>query len=902
MKLVIVESPAKSKTISKFLGPDYQVEASYGHIRDLPGSAEEIPAAYKEKSWARLGVDVDDGYTPIYIDSKDSKKQISVLKKLLKGADEVVLATDEDREGEAISWHLHKSLNPKVPVKRIAFHEITKSAIQEAIANPREINSDLVSAQETRRILDRLFGYELSPVLWKRGTGRSAGRVQSPALRLVVEREEERRAFRKAEYWDIEAALAADGIEFTAALVSVGGQRIASGKDFDPDTGKLKSDKVQLLGGERANKIGAALDTAVWDIVSVEQKDAKLRPQPPFITSTLQQAASSLLGFSPKQTMRTAQRLYEGIDMGGGDREGLITYMRTDSVVLSEKALREAEDVIKKAHGDNYHHRRQFTTKSKMAQEAHEAIRPTHLDLNPEKVKAWLDADQLRLYRLIWNRMIASQMADAQLLKTTVDFEAEVDGEKVTLRSNGSVVKFPGFLKVADSGQKDSELPALKQGDRAAKQNERVAIEKVDAQQHETKPPARFTEAALVKRLEEEGIGRPSTYASILGVIQDRAYVEKIGKALAPTYLGIAVIQLLRKHFADYVDLKFTARMEDALDEIAAGPRKMVEFLDAFYKGGGDFGDGLKKIIERESDDIDYPRIPVGEDKDGVPIVVRLGKNAPYLCRGEGGTGNTAPVQNELTYDELTVEKAEELIAAKAKGNEPIGVDPETGKNVYVLLGPYGPYAQLGEQEEGSKKKPKRGSLPKGTQLEDVTLAQALKQLSLPRKLGEHPETGKSVRAAIGRFGPYIVTEGAEGKLDYRSIKGDDDVFTIELPRALELLAQPKTRGRGKTLLRKLGEHPESKLALEIYDGRYGPYVSDGTLNASLPKGADPEKFTVEEALPLLVAAAERGPKKKRPAKKKAAAKKKTAAKKKPAAKKKAAAKKKPAAKKKAAE
>jgi len=891
LKLVIVESPAKAKTIGKFLGKDHTVLASYGHVRDLPSRADEIPAAIKKKPWARMAVDVENNFAPVYVVQADSKKQIAELKKSLKNADEVVLATDEDREGEAISWHLLEILKPKVPVKRIVFHEITQEAINEAIANPRDVNQELVRAQEGRRILDRLFGYSLSPVLWKKvRTQLSAGRVQSVAVRLVVEREEERRAFHKATYWDIEATLMADELPFTATLVEVEGQKIASGKDFDETTGLLKSDKVRWVKEDEATDLCAALKENVpWRVANVQQKEAKLRPYAPFITSTLQQSASSILGFSPRDTMRVAQRLYEGVDLGGGDREGLITYMRTDSVTLSNKALAEAEQVIKGKYGDRFHHRRQFSTKSKMAQEAHEAIRPTNLSRTPEQAAKIIHGDEPKLYRLIWNRTISSQMADAELLRTTIDFEATLGDKKVTLRSNGSVVTFPGFLKVADSGQKDTQLPALKEGDGVGPA-ERAVIEDLKALSHETKPPARYNEASLVRRLEEEGIGRPSTYAPTISTIQNRGYVEKHGKALAPTFVGIAVTLLLREHFAEYVEFKFTARMESALDAIAEGKLDWVDFLRAFYKGEGDFGGGLAPQIESELEKIEFPTISIGAAADGQPLVVRLGRSQPFIQKGEGGTGNTASVPEGTTYDELTVELAESLLEARAKADEPIGQDPETGANIYAILGPYGPYVQLGEVDKESKKKPKRAGLGRGFPMEDITLEVALKYLSLPRHIGTHPESGKLVRSAVGPYGPYVVHDG-----DYRSLGSGEEVFTTTLEEALALLAQPKRRGRQKKVLREVGTIPDTETKIELFDGRYGPYVSDGKTNASLPKGTDPDKITVEESMKLLEEqAAKKGTKKKKaPAKKKkAATKKKATAKKKPAAKKKAAAKK----------
>jgi DNA topoisomerase-1 len=707
------------------------------------------------------------------------------------------------------------------------------------------------------------------------------------ALRLVVEREEERRAFTRATYWDITAGLEADGIRFEATLTHLGGRRIASGKDFDDETGQLKTPDAVLLGEAEAQRVAEGLQQRPWSVSQVEQKETRQRPQPPFITSTLQQAASSLLGMSPKQTMQVAQRLYEGVDLGQGEREGVITYMRTDSVVLSERALGEAAAYIRRHFGEQYHRRMQYTTKSKMAQEAHEAIRPTHISRTPKELAPFLKDDELKLYRLIWNRTVASQMAEAQLLKTTVDFTADAGGQAAVLRANGSVVVFPGFLKVADTAQEDAKLPPLQEGDSAAMADaggsaHRVQIVSIVPERHETKPPARYTEASLVRRLEEEGIGRPSTYASTVSTIEDRGYVVRRGKALVPTYLGIAVTHLLRKHFGEYVDLKFTARMEDTLDRIAEGEQSWLDFLRMFYFGSGDFGQGLEARIAAELEKIEYPAIPVGEAQ-GQAIVVRVGRNGAYLQRGEGGKGNTANLSEQVPYDELTPEKALAMLEQRAQGAEPLGVDPATGMNVYVFNGQYGPYVQLGEQEEGSKKKPKRVSLLQGVAPESVDLQTALNYLALPRTLGMHPEKGKPVQAGLGRFGPYVVCDG-----EFRSLRNADSVFSIDLPRALELLAQPKGARRGKALLRELGRHPESGLAIELFDGRYGPYVSDGSVNATLPKGTSPEAVTLEQAVQLLAeaatrprrakkSAAKRASAAKAPAKKKAAAKRKSA-------------------------
>ncbi|MCP4640308.1 MAG: type I DNA topoisomerase, partial [bacterium] len=824
-----------------------------------------------------MGVDTENGFKPLYVVTSDSKKHIAALKKALKDADEVVLATDEDREGESISWHLLEALKPKVPVKRIAFHEITHEAIDDALASPREVDQDLVRAQESRRVLDRLYGYSLSPVLWKKVRPKlSAGRVQSVAVRLVVEREEQRKAFKACGYWGVDADLEAAGVSFTAGLVSLDGKRPAEGKDFDGTTGALKDDAktrsdVVHLGQPEAERLSKALNEHLpWTVVRVDQKKAKQRPAPPFITSTLQQAASSVLGMSPRDTMRVAQELYEGQDLGNGEREGLITYMRTDSLTLSEKALAEAGHVVKDMFGDEYYTGpKRYTTKSKNAQEAHEAIRPTHLSRRPEDVAKQLSGRELALYRLIWNRTMASQMADAVLLKTVVDFQADLDGETAVLRANGSVVAFPGHLRVADTAQRDTELPHVEEGQKvvggqAVDAGSAILLQKLTPSEHRTQPPARYTEASLVRRLEEEGIGRPSTYAPTISTIQNRGYVELRGKALVPTFVAIAVISLLRKHFEEYVDLGFTARMEDALDNISNGQQDWVDFLTAFYQGHGKYGHGLAPQIDAQLPEMEYPTIPVGDDPDtGEPLVVRLGRNAPFIQRGEGGSENTVTVPNDVLFEELTVEMALELLESKAKGNEAIGTHPDTGESIFALLGPYGPYVQIGERTDENKK-PKRASLPKGTNLGEVDLALALRLLSLPRELGTHPDSGDTITAAIGRFGPYVKCGD-----EFRSLEATDDVYTVALDRALALLAQPKRSRRTKTVLAELGKHPESEKPVQLCEGRYGPFVTDGKLNASIPKGQEPKSVTMEEAVELLAKAATR----KKPPKRKAKAK-----------------------------
>ncbi|HOV59596.1 MAG TPA: type I DNA topoisomerase [Candidatus Hydrogenedentes bacterium] len=864
MKLVIVESPAKAKTIGRFLGPGYKIEASLGHVRDLPSSAAEIPEKYRKEPWARLGVDVEHDFWPLYVVQKDSKKKLTELKKLCKEAEEVILATDEDREGESISWHLLQELKPRVPVSRIAFHEITREAIQEALANPRSINDSLVRAQEARRILDRLFGYELSPVLWRKvKSNLSAGRVQSVAVLLVVEREEDRRAFRRAEYWDLEATLAAADREFKAQLVQVGGQRVAQGKDFGPATGQLKNggtERIVWLDETEARRLADSLNTPEcrWTVIRVEEKETRSRPNPPFTTSTLQQAASSAYGMSPQRTMRIAQQLYEGIDMGGGEREGLITYMRTDSVTLSERALREASAIIRRLFGPEYHERRQYETRSKLAQEAHEAIRPTRFDRTPDEVAPYLDAEQLKLYQLIWARAMASQMADAVLLKTTMDLEALADGQDCVFRAQGTVVKFPGYLRLMDNLQKESILPPLREG--MSSDNGGLRVRNVEAERHETQPPARYTEASLVRQLEEAGIGRPSTYAPTVQTIQERGYVERVGQTLAPTYLGIAVTLLLRKHFPEYVNVGFTAEMEDVLDDIANGRRDWVTFLRLFYFGDNNKQLGLLPKIQRELEKIDYPAIPVGLDpQTGEPIEVRLGRQTPYIRRGKGGEGNIAFLPPGLYYDELTVEKAQELLAAHGSRGRELGKDPVTGLTVLALQGRYGPYVQLGDSEKGEESR-KRASLPRGMNLDDLTLEKALWILSLPRVLGVHPQKGAEVVVNIGRFGPYVGCDG-----EFRSIPAGRDIFSVTLEDALAWLSQPK-RTAGKRLLRNLGNHPVSGVPVDLYEGRYGPYVTDGSTNASLPKGFSVETVTLDSAVELLNKAAARPAKRPRKA------------------------------------
>lgn len=876
--LVIVESPAKAQTISRILGKDYIVEASYGHIRDLPSSAKEIPAKVKSEPWSRIGVNVDEGFEPLYIVPSDKKKYVKKLKDALKKADHILLATDEDREGESISWHVVEVLNPKVPVHRIAFHEITARAIREAVAHPREIDGALVRAQESRRVLDRLFGYELSPVLWKRVRPRlSAGRVQSVAVRLCVMRERERIEFVSGPYWDAEAVLEADGRSFTAKLLRVGDRRLVNGSDFDAGTGlpkglarhaadfdaaRLDGDEgidvgrsLHWLPGEKAARRLCASLSDSWRVASVEEKPQTLRPAPPFTTSSLQQEANRKLGLSAQQTMRIAQRLYEGVDFNG-DRVGVITYMRTDSVSLAGEALADAQRVIKRKFGEEYAEGpRQYRTKSANAQEAHEAIRPTDLARSPEDLARYLNRDELRLYELIWTRTIASQMAEARTRKTTVEIEAPVrdgSGPAAIFQASGKTIDFPGFLRAYVEGQDDPEaeladkeviLPPLSREDVCK-------VAQLEAKGHDTAPPARYTEASLVRKLEAEGIGRPSTYATIIETIQARGYVRKQKNALVPTFTAFAVTQLLEKHFAPYVELEFTARMESELDDIAEGKIDWREQLERFYNGAGSEHPGLKPMIESQVDDIDYPAIPIGPHPDtGEPIVAKVGRYGPYLQMD----GVMASLPVDMAPGELTVATAVELIEKKIEGPRKVGVDPETGKTVYASRGRFGPYVQLGEApaEKGAPKV-KRASLPDGENEDTVDLALALKLLSLPRTLGKHPESGEEVIANIGRFGPYLKC-GEET----RSIKaGEDDVYDITLERALEILARPKgrrgARSRTRTVLRELGKAAESGDPVQVLEGPYGPYVSDGKLNASIPKGTSADDLTLDQAVKLL--------------------------------------------------
>jgi DNA topoisomerase I len=841
-RLVIVESPAKARTIAGYLGPDFIVESSVGHIRDLPDSAAEIPEQYKGESWARLGVDVDHGFEPLYVVDPDKKKTVAQLRKQLAGADELLLATDEDREGEAIAWHLLEVLKPKVPARRMVFHEITRDAIERALGETRDVDDRLVDAQESRRILDRLYGYEVSPVLWKKVMPRlSAGRVQSVATRLVVQRERERMAFRAAEWWDLLATFDPDS--FDARLVAVDGQRVATGRDFGPD-GKLRGE-AHSLDEEAARGLADRLQGSSFQIARVERKPYVRRPSPPFMTSTLQQEASRKLRYSAQTTMRLAQRLYEN---------GYITYMRTDSTTLSESALTAAREQVASLFGADYvpPQPRRYERKVKNAQEAHEAIRPSGDHFRtPQDLRSELSPDEHALYGLIWMRTLASQMKDAQGQTVSLRIAADSSaGESVEFGASGTVITFRGFLAAYEEGrdadraarEEDEErrLPNLSEGDP-------VALRALEPQGHETSPPARYTEATLVRTLEELGIGRPSTYASILGTILDRGYVFKRGTALVPAFLAFSVVGLLEQHFGRLVDYDFTARMEDDLDRIAAGDEQRVEWLGRFY-----FGEGTEGLHDLVSDlgAIDAREINSLEIGDG--IVLRVGRYGPYLER----EGQRASVPEELAPDELTVERAEELLA-QPSGDRELGTHPETGLPIVARTGRYGPYVTEVLPED-SKDKPRTASLFKTMSLDTIGLDDALRLLEIPRVLGVAGE-GEEVVARNGRYGPYV----QQGK-ESRSLESEEQLFTIDLPGALALLAQPKQR-RGQRaaaakLLRELGADPVGGKEIVLREGRFGPYVTDGETNASLRKGDDPETVTLDRAVELLAERRAKGP------------------------------------------
>jgi DNA topoisomerase I len=895
--LVIVESPAKARTIARLLGPDFVVESSVGHIRDLPRRANEVPAAYKAEDWARLGVDVDNGFKPLYVVAPEKRSVVTRLKSLLKDASEVYLATDEDREGESIAWHLTEVLAPRVPVKRMVFHEITPAAIEHAVQDWRDLDRRLVDAQEARRILDRLYGYEVSPVLWKKVMPRlSAGRVQSVATRMIVERERARMRFRAATWWDLEGTFDAAGGSLVANLVSVGGTAVATGRDFS-ETGELVRSDARVLDEADATRLATGLVGQPFTVRSVTDKPYRRSPAAPFMTSTLQQEASRKLRFGAQRTMQVAQGLYE---------EGWITYMRTDSTTLSDEALEAARTQATALYGAEYvtGKPRRYERKVKNAQEAHEAIRPAGDTFRtPDDAGRSLHGDALRLYDMIWKRTVASQMADA----TGTSAQVRLVGvparggatDEAEFAASGTVIAFPGFLRAyvegsddpdAELSERDVQLPRLAAGDP-------LSARAIEPRSHTTQPPARYTEASLVKALEELGVGRPSTYASILGTIQNRGYVWKKGTALVPSFTAFAVVGLLERYFGDLVDYGFTAAMEDDLDDIAQGSQEALPWLTRFYFGengtapessaavrevaprtveptAGD-GDGraprpdsedgherrgLKEEVASHLGEIDAREvnsIPIGSDGAGRPIVVRVGRYGPYLQRDE----DRASIPEDLPPDELTVERAEELLEAPS-GDRTLGTDPESGLPILVRSGRFGPYVQLGDTTDGGER-PRTASLFRSMSSETLTLSQALDLLRLPRLVGTDPSSGQEIHALNGRFGPYL-KKGTET----RSLEDEDQLLSVTLDDALARFAQPKTR-RGRTAaapLRELGDDPDTGKPVVVRSGRYGPYVTDGTTNASLRKGDDPEVITIERAAELLADRRAAGPPVKRAA------------------------------------
>jgi DNA topoisomerase I len=904
---VIVESPTKARKLAGYLGSAYIVESSRGHIRDLPRAAADVPAKFKSEPWARLGVNVDADFEPLYIISPEKKSTVTELRGLLKDVDELYLATDGDREGEAIAWHLLETLKPRIPVKRMVFHEITEPAILEAAENPRDLDIDLVDAQETRRILDRLYGYEVSPVLWKKVAPKlSAGRVQSVATRIIVQRERDRMAFRSAGYWDIVAELDAGVSDpqaqpptFIARLTNLDGLRVATGRDFDSLGQLRKADEVVVLDEAGATTLAAGLRGAQLSVASVEEKPYTRRPYPPFMTSTLQQEAGRKLRFSAERTMSIAQRLYEN---------GYITYMRTDSTTLSQSAINAARTQARQLYGDEYvaPSPRQFTRKVKNAQEAHEAIRPAgETFATPDAVRRELDGDDFRLYELIWQRTVASQMADARGTTLSLRIAGTSNGtgvgprgdQQVVFSASGRTLTFPGFLKAyvetvdelagGEADDAERRLPRLTEG-------QRLAVRELTPDGHATNPPARYTEASLVKALEELGIGRPSTYSSIIKTIQDRGYVYKKGSALVPSWVAFAVTGLLEQHFGRLVDYGFTAAMEDELDAIASGNEQRTNWLHNFYFGG-EHGvpdsvarsGGLKKLVGVNLEGIDAREvnsIKVFDDAQGRPVHVRVGKNGAYLERmvaGDDGevTPQRANLNDSLTPDELTLDVAEELFATPQEGRA-LGVDPETGHEIVAKDGRYGPYVtevlpkpdDEGGADQGAKKgkkptgpKPRTGSLLRSMDLQTVTLEDALKLLALPRVVGADPDSGEQITAQNGRYGPYLKRGN-----DSRSLATEDQIFDMTLDEALKIYAEPKRRGRQSAStppLRELGNDPSSGKPMVIKDGRFGPYVTDGETNASLRKGDDVLSITDQRAAELLADRRARGPAK-RPARK----------------------------------
>jgi len=837
-RLVIVESPAKAETIEKYLPDDFVVRASFGHIRDLPDNKSQLPEQYQDESWANLGVDTEHDFEPVYVVQNDrSREAIESLAEALSGARELYLATDEDREGEAISWHLTEVLDSDVPTHRMVFHEITRSAIDAALEETRDLDMSLVEAQEARRILDRLVGYPLSLLVARKiRYGLSAGRVQSVAVRLLVERERDRRRFTKGTYWDLEAELVEEGSNFEAKLRSVDGTRIARGKDFDRETGRLEEGKdVLLLDEEAARKLQENLVGREWTVDSISTRQYTTSPNPPFITSTLQQQASRKLGMSASQTMSVAQDLYEN---------GFITYMRTDSVNLSRQAVRAARRAAHEQFGADYVHDgpRNYQSDSESAQEAHEAIRPTGDEfVSPEE--SGLSGRQRALYDLIWKRAVASQMADARKTSIRVDLQVGVDGRSVVFRANGNRVDFAGFIGAYIDDENPEE--ALADDDailHELEEGQTVRCTEIDPVSHETKPPRRYTEASLVETLEEEGVGRPSTYATIMGKItRDDRYARTKGKSLIPTYTGFAVTELLEEHFPGLVDVHFTARMEDDLDAIARGEASKVEYLHDFYREEGGFADQ----IERGEETIDPDDARAVELED-FPAQLRVGRYGPYVEIEEEGETKTVDVPEDVAPADLSYDQVEERLHEREKGPEPLGEDPDTGEDVFLMNGRYGPYVQLGERTDDGPK-PETASIPDSFDPSEVDRDLALKLLSLPRELGTHPDDGAPVEAGIGRYGPYV--RHNKDDADYENLDRVEEVFAIDFEEALERL---QSSNDGRDVIKKLGEDPNSGEEVRVLNGRYGPYIKLGSTNASVPDDVDPQEVTKEQALELI--------------------------------------------------
>ncbi len=864
-RLVIVESPTKARTLKRFLGRGFLVESSVGHVRDLPASAAEIPEKYKKEKWSRLGVNVKADFAPLYIVQPDKKKVIRSLKAKLKGVDELLLATDEDREGEAISWHLIEVLNPKVPMKRMVFHEITREAVIGALEHTRPLDTNMVEAYRARRILDRLYGYEVSPVLWRKVAPRlSAGRVQSVAIRILVEREKARMRFKPARFWDLTATFrTVGGEDFPARMVSLGGQRLAGSKDFDPDTGTLHRRNGIHLEEDDARELATRLESAAFEVLSTQKKPFTQTPAAPFTTSTMQQEGGRKLGFDARRTMRAAQRLYE---------LGYITYMRTDSVALSPQALRSTRRAVEDLYGREYlpDAPRTYRNKVKNAQEAHEAIRPAGEAFpKPAEIRSKVSADEVKLYELIWKRTMASQMKAARGWRMTVQVQAEDAGREVVFQARGKTIDFPGFLRAYVEGSDDPRatladqevlLPPVKEGDG-------VTPERLEAEEHVTQPPPRLTEASLVKTLEESGIGRPSTFSTIIQTILKRDYTFKKGPSLVPTFTAFAVVKLMTEHLEHLVDMDFTAHMEDRLDSISRGEQDALPYLKEFYFGNGTTG--LQPLLENLTEKIDAQSvcsIPLPFPVDDQEVVVRVGRYGPFLKAGDV----RAPLPDNTCPDELTLDRVREILEDQKAGPQSMGVHPQSGLPVYLKKGRYGPYVQLGDAEPGSKEKPKMVSLLPSMNPETLTFMEAMDLLSLPRTLGAD-DSGVEVLAHLGRYGPYI-----KRGTDTRSLEDGDNVLTVDLDRALVLLAQEKRRGRSAASTLKVFEKVEALdgVDLQLKKGRYGPYVTDGEVNATLPRDIeDPLSLAEDRAVQLILDKRARGTtrkKKKKAAKKKA--------------------------------